>query len=70
MTPHWLKNELKDELKYQIFPWRSLSPRFMRWFVRPQFGGKAYLRLVYWLEERCPKFFGENGQYPLIVIRK
>jgi hypothetical protein len=47
-----------------------LSPRFMRWFVRPQFGGKAYLQLVYWLEETFPKFFGENGQYPLIVIRK
>jgi len=47
-----------------------LSPRFMRWFVRPQFGGKASLRLVYWLEEHFPRFFGENGQYPLIVIRK
>jgi hypothetical protein len=68
--PRWLKNELNGEVKYEIFPWRSLSPRFMRWFVRPQFGGKAYLRLVYWLEERFPRFFGENGQYPLIVIRK
>jgi SAM-dependent methyltransferase len=70
MTPDWLKNELNGEIKYQIFPWRSLSPRFMRWFVRPQFGGKAFLRLVYWLEEHFPRFFGENGQYPLIVIRK
>jgi len=25
---------------------------------------------VYWLEERFPRFFGENGQYPLIVIKK
>jgi len=70
MTPRWLKNELNGVLKFQIFPWRSLSPRFMRWFVRPQFGGKLYLRFVYWLEERFPSFFGENGQYPLIVIRK
>jgi hypothetical protein len=70
MTPRWLKNELSSELKFHIFPWRSLSPRFMRWFVRPQVGGKAYLRLVYWLEERFPTFFGENGQYPLIVIKK
>jgi ubiquinone/menaquinone biosynthesis C-methylase UbiE len=70
MTPRWLKNELNGEVNFRIFPWRSLSPRFMRWFVRPQFGGKAYLRLVYWLEERFPKFFGENGQYPLIVIKK
>jgi ubiquinone/menaquinone biosynthesis C-methylase UbiE len=70
MTPRWLRDELKDELKFQIFPWRSLSARFMRWFVRPQFGGKAYLRLVYWLEETFPTFFGENGQYPMIVIKK
>ena len=70
MTPYWLKKELGDSLDYQIFPWRSLSPRFMRWFVRPQFGGKVYLRLVYWLEERFPRFFGQHGQYPLIVIRK
>ena len=70
MTPRWLKNELNGTLRFEIFPWRSLSPRFMRWFVRPQFGGKAYLRLVYWLEERFPRFFGENGQYPLIVIKK
>lgn len=70
MTPLWLKNELKGVVKFEIYPWRSLSPRFMRWFVRPQFGGKAYLRLVFWLEETFPRFFGENGQYPLIVIKK
>jgi len=71
MTPRWLKNMLKSAaVRFEIYPWRSLSPRFMRWFVRPHFGGKAYLRLVFWLEERFPRFFGENGQYPLIVIKK
>jgi ubiquinone/menaquinone biosynthesis C-methylase UbiE len=70
MTPRWLKNELKGAVKIEIYPWRSLSPRFMRWFVRPRFGGKTYLRSVFWLEETFPRFFGENGQYPLIVIKK
>jgi ubiquinone/menaquinone biosynthesis C-methylase UbiE len=70
MTPHWLKNELKGVVKFEIFPWRSLSPRFMRWFVRPILAGGAFLEFVFWLEERFPKFFGENGQYPLIVLRK
>ena len=70
MTPRWLKKELRDSIKFEIYPWRSLSPRFMRWFVRPQFGGKLYLRLIFWLEEHFPRFFGENGQYPLIVIQK
>ena len=70
MTPRWLKNKLKDVVKFEIHPWRSLSPRFMRWFVHPQLGGKVLLRLLFWLEETFPGFFGENGQYPLIVIKK
>jgi ubiquinone/menaquinone biosynthesis C-methylase UbiE len=70
MTPHWLKNELNGVVNFEIYSWRSLSPRFMRWFVHPQFGGKAFLRLIFWLEETFPRFFGENGQYPLIVIKK
>ena len=70
MTPRWLRNELNGQVAFSIYPWRSLSPRFMRWFVRPQLGGRTFLRLVFWLEDRFPRFFGENGQYPLIVIRK
>jgi len=70
LTPAWLKQELKGLVPYQIYPWRSLSPRFMRWFVRPQLGGRTFLRFVFWLEERIPRFFGRHGQYPLIVIRK
>ncbi|HEX2696973.1 MAG TPA: class I SAM-dependent methyltransferase [Anaerolineales bacterium] len=70
MSPSWLKKELNGEVKFEIYPWRSLSPRFMRWFVRPWLGGKVFLRLIFWLENVFPRFFGENGQYPLIVIRK
>lgn len=70
MTPAWLKMELEGIVRFAIYPWRSLSPRFMRWFIRPQLGGKAILRLVFALEERFPRFFGENGQYPMIVISK
>jgi hypothetical protein len=47
----------------------SMSTRIMRWFVRP-FGGRAFLRFVFWLEGVFPKFFAENGQYPLIVVKK
>jgi ubiquinone/menaquinone biosynthesis C-methylase UbiE len=70
MTPRWLKKELKGVVRFEIYPWRSLSPRFMRWFVRPHFAGRTFLQFVFWLEERFPKFFGENGQYPLIVLSK
>jgi hypothetical protein len=70
LTPRWLKQELSDVVNYNVYPWRSLSPRFMRWFVRPQFGGKAFLHFVFWIEERFPHFFGKHGQYPMVVIRK
>jgi SAM-dependent methyltransferase len=70
MTPDWFKGALKGGVEFQIFAWRSLSPRFMRWFIRPRLAGKAWLRVVYDLEERFPRFFGEHGQYPLIVISK
>jgi SAM-dependent methyltransferase len=70
MTPSWLKHELQGVINFKIYPWRSLSPRFMRWFIRPRFGGQAFLRLVFALEERFPRFFGETGQYPMIVITK
>lgn len=69
MTPRWLKQELND-LKFEIYPWRSMSTGFMKSFVRPRFGGKTFLRFVFWLEETFPRFFGENGQYPLIVFKK
>ncbi len=70
MTPRWLKQELGGAVRYEIYPWRSLSPRFMRWFIRPHLAGRLVLRMVFWLEERFPAFFGLNGQYPLIVIKK
>jgi SAM-dependent methyltransferase len=67
---NWLRQELADVTPIQIFVWRSLSTRFSRILVHPWLGGKYLLRLVYWLEEKFPRFFGENGQYPLIVFRK
>jgi SAM-dependent methyltransferase len=70
MTPTWLRKELAGTLDYETYAWRSLSPRFMQWFIRPQTGGATCLRLIFWLEDRFPHFFGRNGQYPLIVIHK
>jgi ubiquinone/menaquinone biosynthesis C-methylase UbiE len=70
LTPRWLKQELDGAMDYKVYPWRSLSPRFMRWFVRPQLGGKAFLRFIFRMEEHFPRFFGVHGQYPMIVIWK
>lgn len=70
MTPAWLKREIGSQMRIEIRPWRSLSTRLLRWFVHPKLGGRLFLKFVFWLEGVFPKFFGENGQYPLIVIRK
>jgi hypothetical protein len=66
----WLRAELADLTPIEIYVWRSLSTRFMRILVHPWLGGRYLLKLIYGLEERFPRFFGENGQYPLIVMTK
>ncbi len=66
----WLRDELRGSLEYNIIAWRSLNVHFMRTFIHTGLGGRYFLRMVYWLEEKFPRYFGENGQYPLIIFRK
>jgi ubiquinone/menaquinone biosynthesis C-methylase UbiE len=65
-----LRSELAGKMNLQISAWRSVNPRWMRALVHTLSGGKLGLRLLFTLEERFPAWFGENGQYPLVVIRK
>ena len=67
---NWLRGELDDVAPMEIYVWRSLSTRVLRILVHRWLGGYFFLKLVYWLEDQYPKFFGENGQYPLVVISK
>lgn len=66
----WVKGEVGRLMPVEIRVWRSVSVRFLRNFIHPWLGGRLWLRLLFWLEDRFPGWFGENGQYPLIVIRK
>jgi SAM-dependent methyltransferase len=66
----WLKRTLGQQMALEILVWRSVSVRFLRAYIHPRLAGRWWLRRLYGLEERFPHFFGENGQYPLIVIRK
>jgi len=66
----WLKQELSGITPIEILVWRSASVRFLRTFIHTWLGGKYWLRLLFNLEERYPHFFGENGQYPLILMKK
>jgi hypothetical protein len=70
MTPRHLKRELAGAVPYEIRAWRSLSPRFMQWFIRPGLAGRTVLSLIYRLEDAFPRFFGLYGQYPMIVLHK
>ncbi len=65
----WLRRELAH-VQPEIHVWRSVSVRLLRAVIHAALGGKVWLRLLYALEERFSGFFGEKGQYPLIVIRK
>jgi SAM-dependent methyltransferase len=66
----WLKLNVGVRMPLRIWVWRSVSVHFLRTFVHEAWGGRHLLRLLFWLEERFPHFLGENGDYPLIVIRK
>ncbi|MBP7228652.1 MAG: class I SAM-dependent methyltransferase [Longilinea sp.] len=70
LTPDWLRQQLGREMRLEIGVWRSVSVRFLRAVIHPWLLGRVWLRLLYALEERWPAFFGEKGQYPLIVIHK
>jgi len=66
----WLRQQLGGRMKFEIYSWRSVSVRFLRAVIHDALGGRLLLRLLYWLEDTFPRYFGEKGQYPLVVIRK
>jgi len=66
----WLRQLLDGKIEYRVWVWRSVSVQFLRALVHARLGGRLGLRLLYALEERFPGFFGKNGQYPMIVLRK
>ncbi len=66
----WVKDEVGAHMPVEIYVWRSVSVRFTRALIHPSFGGRYWLRLLFWLEDRFPHYFGENGQYPIIFVTK
>jgi len=65
----WLRQQLQ-EMDVEIRCWRSVNVRFLRAVIHHSLGGRFWLRLLYWLEDRFPHYLGEKGQYPLVIIRK
>ncbi|MCK9246970.1 MAG: class I SAM-dependent methyltransferase [Anaerolineaceae bacterium] len=69
-SARWFHSVMKGILPYEIRVWRSVSVRFLRSVIQPEWAGRFWLKLLYRLEEWFPHYFGENGQYPLIIISK
>lgn len=65
-----LRALLNGRMTYAVYVWRSVNVRFLRAVIHAPLAGRLWLRLLYNLEERFPRYFGENGQYPMIVIQK
>ena len=70
--PHnyrWLKRQ-NWEFNFKIFVWRSVFVEFQKRYIHAGFGGNQILAFLYYLEEKFPRFFGQYGAYPIIVIDK
>jgi len=65
-----LRSLLGQDFPVDILVWRSVSVRFLRAMIHPALLGGLWLKSIFLLEEVFPRFFGENGQYPLITFRK
>ena len=66
----WLTQALKGRMDFQILVWRSVSVSFLRSVIYPDWGGRFWLKVLYWIEELFPQLLGRIGQYPLIVVQK
>lgn len=61
---------LTDRMNFNILVWRSVSVAFLRAVIHSDWGGRFWLRILFWVEERFPRLLGHIGQYPLVVIQK
>lgn len=66
----WFESTFAGKFSFRILSWRSVSVHFLRTVIGSNARGHRALKVLAWFEDRFPRFFGENGQYPLIVISK
>ena len=70
LNAEWLTQNLEGRMDFEILVWRSVSVSFLRSVIYPDWGGRFWLKVLFWLEERFPRLLGRIGQYPLVVIHK
>jgi ubiquinone/menaquinone biosynthesis C-methylase UbiE len=70
LTASWLADALTGRMDYEILVWRSVSVRFLRSVIYPDWGGRFWLKGLFLLEALFPRLLGRIGQYPLVVVNK
>lgn len=73
MNSEWIRNELSTlgngQVQFEIRCWRSVSVRWLRALIHSPYG-KAALRRLFAKEEADSNYYGEYGQYPMIIMKK
>ena len=73
MDAEWIRRELSGlgdgKVKIEIRCWRSVSVRWLRALIHPPYG-KIALRRLFAKEDSRPEYYGEYGQYPMIILKK
>ncbi len=73
MDAEWVRRELSGlgdgKVELEIRCWRSVSVRWLRALIHPPYG-KIALRRLFAKEESRPEYYGEYGQYPMIILKK
>ena len=54
----------------KIYPWRSLYSYYQKKFIPDNKIGKMMFNILFYLEDRFPRFFVNHFQYPMIVLTK
>ncbi len=68
----WIRGVLPSlgkDVEYKILCWRSVNVRWLRALIHRPYGKKALCSL-FKKETQRPEYYGEYGQYPLIVLTR
>lgn len=66
----WFDNILKKEFDVDIAVWRTLNVAVGKRIIKNYLGGSLVVRILFFLENKFPRFFGRYGQYPMIILKK
>ena len=66
----WFIENGRTQFKLELVSWRSVSVKFLQFFIHEFLFGRLILNFIYNLEDSFPRIFGKYGQYPIIILKK